>query len=233
VSTPQKLSLPQFDCTVGGLEQVSHTISDDESDETTSDIVIKKVKKRTYFFWTLMEVFENEDLAYEKFLDQNIWKFKQNTQSNDGDKSFFKCHENKQCKAGLQFLYVNKNMTVSVFTNNIDHDHTWADETIWGISKKIKLVINDLYDSGVIKPQLIMYELRRRAVDEPTLKQLENYLRVYKCKKHGKTEISYYDLDMWCSKRTKIPDDLHEVFVIGYEIIIDEIDSSKVSFEYL
>ena len=130
----------------------------------------------------------------------------------------------------MQFLYVNKNMTVSVFTNNIDHDHTWADETIWGISKKIKLVINDLYDSGVIKPQLIMYELRRRAVDEPTLKQLENYLRVYKCKKHGKTEISYYDLDVWCSKRTKIPEDLHEVFVIGDEIIIDEIDSSKSIF---
>jgi hypothetical protein len=67
VSTPQKLSLHKFDCTVGGLEQVSHTISDDESDETTFVIVIKKVKKRTYFFWTLMMVFENEDLAYEKF----------------------------------------------------------------------------------------------------------------------------------------------------------------------
>jgi hypothetical protein len=43
-------------------------------------------------------------------------------------------------------------------------------------------------------------------------------------------QVSYYDLDVWCFKRTKISDDLHEVFVIGYEIIIDEIDSSKSIF---
>ena len=60
VKIPQKLSLPQFNCTVGGLEQVSHTVSD--NDEATSDMVIKRV-----FEWRLMEVFENEDLAYENY----------------------------------------------------------------------------------------------------------------------------------------------------------------------
>ena len=71
VSTPQKSSAPQFDCTVGGLEQVSHTISDNESNDDESTICLektKKAKKRTYFYWTLIESFENEDLAYEKLL---------------------------------------------------------------------------------------------------------------------------------------------------------------------
>ena len=129
-------------------------------------------------------------------------------------------------------FYNTENMTVSGFTNNVDHDHEWVDETDWGIPKstKIKRIINECFDSGVVKPMLIMYKLRKRGIAEPKLRQLNNYLSVYKKKRHGRSEISYYDLENWCRARSEIPDDIHKVFVIGYFIQVDEVDSTKSIF---
>ena len=107
-STPQKSCAPQFDCTVGGLEKVTHEISDNDSNDESATVITKSLVKckRTYYYWTLVETFENEELAYDKLAKE--WKFKQNTVSSLGDKSFFACAENQKCKAGLQFFYNNK-----------------------------------------------------------------------------------------------------------------------------
>jgi hypothetical protein len=37
-------------------------------------------------------------------------------------------------------------------------------------------------------------------------------------KLHGNSEVSYYDLDVWCSLRSEILQDIHQIFVIGYSI---------------
>ena len=50
-------------------------------------------------------------------------------------------------------------MTVSSFTNNVEHEHEWVDDTDWGIPKSTKMIINESYYSGVVKPMIIMYEL--------------------------------------------------------------------------
>jgi hypothetical protein len=180
-STPHK-NAPQFDCTVGGLLHVTHDISDEEINENTVCIKkVSKVKGRSYFFWTFVEIFENEEKAYDKLSVLN-WIFKQNTQSSEGDKSFFKCGINKKCKAGYQFVYNTENMSISAFTNNVEHDHEWEDDTEWGIPKSTKKIINELYDSGIIKPMLIIYELRRKSIAEPNVKQINNYLNGYRKK---------------------------------------------------
>jgi hypothetical protein len=122
------------------LSQVSYDISDEDlNDEDTTITPIKKSATRTYFHWTLVEKFEDEDEAYDKLRETN-WKFKQNTQSYDGDQSFFKCGENAKCKAGYQFLYSTKDMSISAFTNNVSHDHSWDDSNNWGIPQNIKKV---------------------------------------------------------------------------------------------
>ena len=68
----------------------------------------------------------------------------------------------------------------------------------------------------------MIYELRRQQIEEPSKRQLDNYLQTIKKKIHGKTEVRYYDLDFWCSKKSAIPCDVHEVFVIGDAIKVDE-----------
>jgi len=126
--------------TVGGLTQVIVDISDEDSNESTiSKNKVKSKISRTYFHWTLVEKFEMEDDAYDK-LSQKNWKFKQNTVNADGDKSFFRFGENTKCKAGYQFLYNSEDMGICAFTNNIDHDHSWEDDSEWGISKNLKKV---------------------------------------------------------------------------------------------
>ncbi len=74
-------------------------------------------------------------------MNETNWKFKQNTQTLDGDKSFFKCGENAKCKSGYQFLYKTKDMSISAFTNNVEHDHSWDDSIAWGIQPNIKKVL--------------------------------------------------------------------------------------------
>ena len=165
--------------------QVTHDISDEESNEEVVCKELNKAKRtRTYFYWKLEEIFENEEVAYDKLSSSN-WKFKQNTESAEGDKSFFKCGENKKCKAGYSFAYNTENMSVSAFTNNVKHDHEWEDDTIWGIRKSTKKVIKQLYDTGVTKPMLLVYELRRQNVDEPKISQLNTYLATIRKTLHG------------------------------------------------
>jgi hypothetical protein len=53
---------------------VTHEISDDE---TYSSVTEENKVYRKYFYWTLVEIFENEDIAYDK-LSNSQWKFKQN-----------------------------------------------------------------------------------------------------------------------------------------------------------
>ena len=72
-------------------------------------------------------------------------------------------------------------MSVSAFTNNIEHEHDEEMEydLVWGIPKSTKKVINELFDSGVTKPMLIMYQLRKQNIEEPASKPLNNYRSAY------------------------------------------------------
>ncbi len=114
--------------------QVTHDISDEESNEAAVCKELNKAKHtRLYFNWKLEEIFENEEVAYGKLSSSN-WKFKQNTQSAEGDKSFFKCGEIKKCKLAIHLFTIQKKF--SAFTNNVKHDHKW--DTIWSIPKVLR-----------------------------------------------------------------------------------------------
>jgi hypothetical protein len=40
-------------------------------------------------------------------------------------------------------------------------------------------------------------------------------------KLNGKKQISYGELEIWLKERIQIPVDEHEVYVLGYEVVID------------
>ena len=91
-----------------------------------------------------------------------MWKYYRNYLSKEGDKSVYCCNQNKLCKAEVRLVYDNATEKVSLFSNNVDHDHSRNDETVWGISKKTKEEMETLYKSGVVKPKLIQYALRNK-----------------------------------------------------------------------
>jgi hypothetical protein len=59
---------------------------------------------------------------------------------------------------------------------------------------------------------------------------LQNYLAHLKEKLNGKKQINYVELEIWCKKRIQIPEDEHEVYVLGYEVVINAEKQELSSF---
>jgi hypothetical protein len=70
-------------------------------------------------------------------------------------------------------------------------------------------------------PNTIRYQLREERYNCPSQRQLYNYLAHLKEKLNGKKQISYGELEILCKERTLIPEDEHEVYVLGYEVVIN------------
>ena len=155
------------------------------------------------------------------------WKFRRNYLTKEGDKSTYVCNRNKLCKAEVRLFYDNANEKVSLYQNNVEHDHSGCDDSNWGIPQATKEELESLYKSGVKMPRLIQYALRQKNIDVPTTMQINNWIRYYKKKEIGKTNLTFAELEAWCIKRLNKPDDKHEPFVIGYDIHVDE-DNPKL-----
>ena len=100
----------------------------------------------------------------------------------------------------MRLFYNNNDETVSLYSNNIEHDHSKCNDCDWGIPKLTKSRIEQLYVSGVTKPKLIQYALRQEKIEEPSNAQLNNWISYYKKKSIGKTNITFADLEAWCIK---------------------------------
>ena len=118
---------------------------------------------------------------------------------------------------------------ISIFRNDADNDHSHKNTDSWGINKDIKEEIKNIYQQGTKTPLNILYELRDRNLKEPTIEQLRNYINRIKITLDGKSNISYGELEQWCSERLSIPENEHEPFISGYEIKFNDLvpDSSK------
>ena len=105
-----------------------------------------------------------------------------------------------------------KSLEISQFTNNFEHQHVQTKiANNWGINTNIKSRINELYKSGVCRPNTIRYQLREEGYNWPSQRQLYNYLAHLKEKLNGKKQICYGELEIWCKERTKVPENEHEV----------------------
>jgi hypothetical protein len=141
----QSQSIPtsssNFSITSDQYERVSvnlEIIEESISDELESEI--KTRKTRVYKYWSLIETLESEEAAIKKIEDD--WKFKRNYLTKEGDESVYVCKLNKRCKAEIRLFYNNSNETVSIFSNNITHDHSKWDEIEWGILTVTHLILN-------------------------------------------------------------------------------------------
>ena len=90
-----------------------------------------------------------------------------------GDKSYLRCAINYHCNSGIYLLYNNDNdEKISVFRNDIDHDHSQKKDNQWGIKKDIQEEIKLIYKQGTKTPLNIIYELRERNIEEPLIDKI-------------------------------------------------------------
>ena len=62
------------------------------------------------------------------------------------------CNVSKLCKSEVRLFYNSDDGTVSLYSNNIEHDHSKCNDCDWGIPNLTKHRIEQLYVSGVTKP---------------------------------------------------------------------------------
>ncbi len=74
-----------------------------------------------------------------------------------------------------------------------------------GITELIKGKINELYDSGITKPNGILANLKRQNIEIPK-KQLENYLVKYRKEKFGEQIRTFAQLLEACQQKPKLHD---------------------------
>jgi hypothetical protein len=222
----------------------------DDDNEEEDDVVVSTKGKRKPVFYDHYKptpdfnpVFENE--ADAKALMASLgYRFERPRMTKEGVKDFYKCKASYECKRKMYILYHDTDQKVSVWVDNNEHMHESTKKSI-GINDITKKQIDILYKSSVNTASRIKIALREREEEfkpkkfdndpsvpnelyvpgliVPSILQINNYLsNNLKVRENGKSNFSYGDLVEWIAKNDKIPDSIHEPFVIAHQIEIND-----------
>jgi hypothetical protein len=88
---------------------------------------------------------------------------------------------------------------------------------------ELKNKVSELFHSEIKKPYAIKTKLRQLKIKEPTVSQMNYWLKCLRTEIYGPSQIDLNYLKQWCIERSEIPpEDEDEVFVAGFEVDIDK-----------
>nr|XP_049693186.1 uncharacterized protein LOC110379661 [Helicoverpa armigera] len=193
-----------------------------ESESETEITVTKKPKKTKD--WTFLKQFSSKEDALNFVNSECTWSRNYTRATEDGQKRFYRCNKVKkrgpQCDAELYLLFVNDDDKVKVYQTNSEHNHSAiGTRDTYGIHENTKEEIKKFFNLR-LKPRAILSELAKiEGIHLPSKRQIYNYLSNLRAQKFGKSGICLGELEQWIFKRTAIPEDDNEVFIISYHII--------------
>lgn len=191
--------------------------------ESETEITVTKKQKKTKD-WIFLKQFSNEEDALNFVNSECIWSRNYTRATEDGQKRFYRCNKVKrrgpQCDAELYLLFVIDDDKVNVYQTASEHNHSAiGTRDTYGIHENTKEEIKKLFNLR-LKPKAILSELAKiEGIHLPSKRQLYNYLSDLRAQKFGKSGICLGELEQWIFKRTAIPEDDNEVFVISYHVI--------------
>jgi len=97
---------------------------------------------RSDVMYTAEETFDNLRMAEEFIKTLAIWRYHRTRDSKIGAKRFYICRLSKHCKSKIYALCSNSAGSVTVFRNNIEHDHTATTD------KMSEMLANEFYESS-------------------------------------------------------------------------------------
>ena len=106
------------------------------------------------------QTFDNRQLANRYIDSLGIWKFDRLRDTKTGAKGFYQCKVSDFCKSKIYLLFHPVGEKVTLYKNNIDHDHTHKKSKKWGLSTLTKKLIDDAYLNGNTKPMSCMFKVR-------------------------------------------------------------------------
>ena len=147
--------------------------------------------------------------------------------SKQGDKYWYGCRV-KGCPRKMQVVLNIDSLTeVTILLGNKPHVHNEAGDEGRilknpGVHPDSKQKIIELESLGV-KPKAILYRLHELNLPEPTMQQLNNFLKNHRSKQAGiegpSSTLCLNDLKDWAQTRASMPDDPDQVFVPAAEFI--------------
>ena len=149
-------------------------------------------------------------------LEDTIWTEKNRTITSSGVKLWHKCY---LCEKKLYILFHRENLAVSLFVEETEHgEHKKND---YFIPQKTKSKVIEL--ASFYKTKYICQWLRDHLNEgyiELNVKQVSNILSRYTNQEHS-SKMSLKDLQDWCAKRQKIPDDPDQLLTVEFHFEID------------
>jgi hypothetical protein len=126
-------------------------------------------------------IFQNWDEAVLYIKSQDHWHCNSRRKTSEGLKTYYCCKYSKNCDARIYLLSQSQTSAVSLFQTSLPHTHDPPKKTC-GLSDVVKAKVKELYSHGVMKPKAILSSLRDAGIHEPHLRQLSNYLNIYRKK---------------------------------------------------
>ena len=169
--------------------------------------------------WLKVQEFDAREDAGKAVLLDGSWKTSSSQYSNDGHKIIFRCSRGKyrtaECPAQLYLLFHSDNDKVSLFKTNSEHaNHETNPDR--GLPHGMKMVIRQLFNEGIRKPNFILDTLRNRNLSEPAKAKVVYYLQQLRREKYGQPTVSGSDITKWCTERITVPSDKDTPFVLNY-----------------
>ncbi len=104
--------------------------------------------------------FENKKIANQYIESLNVWKFDRLRDSKTGIKGFYQCKVSDFCKAKIYLLFHPDSEKVTLYKNNLQHEHSIKKIKKWGLTSLTKKLIDEAYLSGNTKPMSCLYKVR-------------------------------------------------------------------------
>ncbi len=175
--------------------------------------------------WFEIDRFNNEKDAWEWYEE-----FKKDEELVSGNKqrtcSYFLCkYKSKGCKYQQRFRYCQESSVVYQEESLVHSNHpllTYVPEK--GLSESQKGLVVDLFEEGVTQPLQILKRLTRMfdrgntSIPVPLKTKLETFLRGYKKKKFGGSDVTIEMLESQVERFLEEPNDIDESFILDYEL---------------
>jgi hypothetical protein len=132
--------------------------SDDDNKSKTSSTLSGSSGASNY---VADETFENKQVA-NSFVDSlGTWKFDRLRDTKFGAKGFYQCKLSEYCKSRIYLLFHADSEKVTLYKNNMEHDHVKRSGLKkWGLSPLTKKIIDEVYLNGNTTPMSCMLKLR-------------------------------------------------------------------------
>lgn len=220
--------------TTNDIDYSVSSASDSESCFSEESNITDRKRKRTQIIYALLNKFDDQKsaVAFINLDKETEWKFERTRKTAEGFKEVYQCKHRNLCKKKCYLLYSEEDESVTLWLNNQTHTHENVKTKQWGINDVTKFEIEKLYKSGVCHASRVQYALRDmmnkdsityvEGIEEPTRRQINNFINNnIKCK-IIKPNFSYGDLAKYVSEHRDVPEDEHEPFVIDAFIDVND-----------